>query len=167
MPEAKIFACRFSGPFWAFIERASRAGVARRHGLVGDNWRPAAVSRRKTVRGKSPAWPFPTCATPENAEGVRGCRSPHPSGGRLLPQSAKRPFTPLRRSSSRAPIFAQARQRYHRANRSINALRRSAVIDRRRFPGGRPVPKAGRVEAVRLQEPIEGAPRHLGLLGGS
>ena len=31
------------------------------------------------VRGKSHPWPFSTWATPENAEGSRGCRSPHPA----------------------------------------------------------------------------------------
>ena len=31
------------------------------------------------VRGKSHPWPFSTLATPENAEGFRGCRSPHPA----------------------------------------------------------------------------------------
>ena len=31
------------------------------------------------VRGKSLPWPFSTWATPENAECLRGCRSPHPA----------------------------------------------------------------------------------------
>ena len=31
------------------------------------------------VRGKSLPWPFSTWATPENAEGFRGCQSPHPA----------------------------------------------------------------------------------------
>ena len=32
-----------------------------------------------SVRGKSHPWPFSTWATPENAEGFRGCRLPHPA----------------------------------------------------------------------------------------
>ena len=32
-----------------------------------------------TVRGKSLPWPFSTWPNPENAEGFRGCRSPHPA----------------------------------------------------------------------------------------
>jgi len=32
-----------------------------------------------TVRGKSHPWPFSTWATPENTEGFRDCRSPHPA----------------------------------------------------------------------------------------
>jgi hypothetical protein len=35
--------------------------------------------RLLAVRGKSLPWPFSTWATPENAEGFRGCRSPHPA----------------------------------------------------------------------------------------
>ena len=38
-----------------------------------------------TVHGKSHPWPFSTWATPENAEGFRGCRSPHPAAGNFFP----------------------------------------------------------------------------------
>jgi hypothetical protein len=37
-----------------------------------------------TVRGKSLPWPFSTWATPENAKGFRGCRSPHPAADALI-----------------------------------------------------------------------------------
>jgi len=37
-----------------------------------------------TVRGKSHPWPFPTRATPKNAEGFRGCQAPHPAAADLI-----------------------------------------------------------------------------------
>ena len=40
---------------------------------------PDAAAGQLAVRGKSHPWPFSTWATPENAEGFRGCQSPHPA----------------------------------------------------------------------------------------
>ena len=46
-----------------------------------------AASRDRSglaVRGKSRPWSFSTRATPENAEGFRGCRSPHPAAADFI-----------------------------------------------------------------------------------
>ena len=46
---------------------------------------PWPVFRRQlAVRGKSHPWPFPTRATPENAEGFRGCQAPHPAAAGFI-----------------------------------------------------------------------------------
>lgn len=63
--------------------------------------------RQLAARGESPPWPFPTWATPENAEGFRDCRSPHPAAAdyfhNLLTRicASSRQRKRIRRSSGR------------------------------------------------------------------
>jgi hypothetical protein len=46
------------------------------------------------ARGKSLPWAFSTWATPENAEGFRGCRSPHPASAEFIHSLLETPQNP-------------------------------------------------------------------------
>lgn len=73
------------------------------------------------VHGKSPPWPFSTWATLENAQGFRGCRSPHPAATDYFHNLLGQPVDRNSRHTSEPPRFF-SRERLPACGGALGAL---------------------------------------------